>query len=72
MAKAGAGQSYYGESAEDLMDPFQEEFSLLSSLCARSLKLRLNAQAGVTFELLNDYPQLEDGSWQLPDCRRHG
>ena len=72
MAKAGAGQSYYGESAEDLMDPFQEEFSLLSSLCARNLKLRLSAHAGVTFELLNDYPQLEDGSWQLPDVSYDG
>lgn len=72
MARAGAGQSYYGESAEDLMDPFQEEFSLLSSLCARHLKLRLSAQSGVKFELLNDYPQLEDGSWQLPDVSYDG
>ncbi len=72
MAKAGAGQSYYGESAEDLMDPFQEEFSLLSSLCARNLKLNLSAPAGVTFELLNDYKQLEEGSWQLPDVSFEG
>ncbi len=72
MAKAGAGQSYYGESAEDLMDPFQEEFSLLSSLCARNLKLNLSAPAGVTLELLNDYKQLEEGSWQLPDVSFDG
>ncbi|MEH6585205.1 MAG: VWA domain-containing protein [Halioglobus sp.] len=72
MAKAGGGQSYYGESAEDLMDPFQEEFSLLSSLCARNLKLSLSAPAGVQFELLNDYKQLDDGSWQLPDVSFEG
>jgi Ca-activated chloride channel family protein len=72
MAKAGAGQSYYGESAEDLMDPLQEEFSLLSSLCARNLKLNLSAPAGVQFELLNDYKQLDDGSWQLPDVSYDG
>jgi Ca-activated chloride channel family protein len=72
MAKAGAGQSYYGESAEDLMDPFQEEFSLLSSLCARNLKLSLSAPTGVQFELLNDYKQLEDGSWRLPDVSYDG
>jgi Ca-activated chloride channel homolog len=72
MANAGTGQSYYGESAEDLMDPFQEEFSLLSSLCARQLKLSLSAPAGVQFELLNDYKQLDGGSWQLPDVSYDG
>ena len=72
MARAGAGQSYYGESAEDLMDPFQEEFSLLSSLCARNLKLTLSAPSGVQFELLNDYKQLEEGCWQLPDVSFEG
>ena len=72
MARAGAGQSYYGESAEALMDPFQEEFSLLSSLCARKLKLNLSAPAGVQFELMNDYKQLGEHSWQLPDLSYEG
>ena len=72
MARAGAGQSYYGESAEDLMDPFQEEFSLLSSLCARKLKLNLSAPAGVQIELMNDYKQLGEHSWQLPEVSYEG
>jgi Ca-activated chloride channel family protein len=72
MAKAGGGQSYYGESAEDLLDPFQEEFSLMSSLYARHLRLNLSAPAGVEFELLNDYRSLGANSWQFPDLAYEG
>ena len=31
MAGRGLGQGYYGETAEDLADPFREEFELLLS-----------------------------------------
>lgn len=72
MAKAGSGQSYYGESAEDLLDPFQEEFSLMSALCARRVKLTLSAPIGVTFELLNDYRHLTGTTWQMPDLAYDG
>jgi hypothetical protein len=34
MARAGHGNSYYGQTAEDLMDPFREELELLNALCA--------------------------------------
>jgi len=67
MARAGQGRSYYGESAEDLMDPFQEEFELLSALCARQLRLRIQPADGVTMEVLNDYRQVDNQAWQLPD-----
>ena len=30
MANNGKGQGYYGETAEDLVDPFEEEFELLT------------------------------------------
>ncbi len=73
MARAGGGQSYYGESAEDLLDPFQEEFSLMSALCARDLRLMLSAPAGVQFELLNDYRCIgRTDTWQLPDLAYGG
>lgn len=72
MAKSGSGQSYYGESAEDLLDPFQEEFSLMSSICARRVKLTLSAPNGVTFELLNDYRHLTDTTWQMPELAYEG
>jgi Ca-activated chloride channel family protein len=45
MARAGQGNAYYGQTAEDLMDPFREEFDLMSALCARRLRLAL-APAG--------------------------
>lgn len=72
MAKACGGESYYGESAEDLLDPFQEEFSLLSALCARQVKLTLSAPVGVQFELLNDYRPLAEATWQMPDLAYEG
>ena len=67
MAIAGRGQSYYGETAEDLMDPFREEFALMSSLRARHLRLELSAPEGVTIEVLNNYRNPELFCWQLPD-----
>ncbi len=72
MAKSGSGQSYYGESAEDLLDPFQEEFSLMSAMCARQMKLTLTAPIGVQFELLNDYRHLTGTTWQMPDLAYEG
>jgi Ca-activated chloride channel family protein len=71
MAKAGQGNGYYGESADDLMDPFREELELLNDLCARRLDLTLEAPAGVRINLLNDYEQLSPGRWRLPDLA-HG
>ena len=72
IAGAGGGQSYYGESAEDLLDPFQEEFSLMAALCARQVKLTLSAPEGIEFELLNDYRELETSTWQMPDFAYDG
>jgi Ca-activated chloride channel family protein len=39
MARAGGGNHYYGDTAEDLMDPFQQELELLGNLCLRDLRL---------------------------------
>ena len=43
MARHGQGSSYYGQTADDLMDPFREEFELLNALCARRLRLEIAA-----------------------------
>lgn len=67
MARAGQGNSYYGQTADDLMDPFREELSLLTALCARKLTLDVKAADGVGVELLNDYDRLSPGRWRLPD-----
>lgn len=67
MARAGHGQSYYGQTAQDLIDPFTEEFDLLRALCVRRLRLQLEVPAGVKVRVLNDYLLTADGTWALPD-----
>jgi len=67
MAQAGQGQGYYGDTAEDLLDPFTTEFELMRALCARKLRLALHTPAGVKATVLNDYPRGDDGRWALPD-----
>lgn len=55
MAEQGQGQAYYGETAEDLMGPFQEEFDLLTSVYARNVRLAIDCPDGITAEVLNTY-----------------
>jgi Ca-activated chloride channel family protein len=66
MARSGRGNGYYGQTADDLMEPFQQEFDLLQSLCARNLVLTLEPRPGVTCSILNDLPVVGEG-WRLPD-----
>ncbi|NNC55750.1 MAG: hypothetical protein HKO07_08525, partial [Pseudomonadales bacterium] len=72
MAKAGRGNSYYGESAEDLMDPFREEFDLLTSLCARNIRVNIESARGVSVKVLNRYSQAGLNEWRLPDLAYGG
>ena len=67
MATAGLGRSHYGQTAKDLMDPFQEEFDLMEAIIARRMKLRIVPEVGVSFEILNGYPQDQEGRFTLPD-----
>lgn len=66
MARAGGGNSYYGETAEDLMDPFQQELELLGNLCLRDLRLKVQVPDGVQVQMVNELPAA-DGGWRLPD-----
>jgi Ca-activated chloride channel family protein len=72
MARAGGGNGYYGQTAEDLLDPFREEFDLLRAICATRLRLRLDAPEGVEVSVLNRYPRGDDGRWALPDLAAGG
>lgn len=56
MAQKGQGNHYYGDTAADLLEPFAEEFDLISNLHSRHVKLALGAPAGIKMTLLNDYP----------------
>jgi Ca-activated chloride channel family protein len=67
LANAGQGNHYYGETAEDLSDPFRTELDLLRALCARGLELRAETAPGVSLELLNGYTAVGDRCWRLPD-----
>ena len=67
MARSGQGQAHYGQTADDLMDPFQEEFDLLEAILGRRLRLRIMPEVGVSFELLNGYAQDQEGRFILPD-----
>jgi len=70
MAKRGGGNHYYGDTAADLFEPFAEEFDLISSLCARHVRLSLKATSGVKLRLMNDYlvdSDAENPAIHLPD-----
>lgn len=71
MADAGRGNGYYGKSADDLLDPFQEEFELMSALCAQRVRLTLRSAPGVTVTVLNGYAT-EGYTVQLPDLAYAG
>lgn len=72
MARAGQGNSYYGRTAEDLMDPFREEFDLLSALCAKQIKLTFSTPENVNAEILNKYRRDDSGNFCLPDLAYQG
>ena len=67
MARHGQGSSYYGQTADDLMDPFCEEFELLNALCARRLRLEVEPAPGVKAKVLNDYVADGDNAWLMPN-----
>jgi Ca-activated chloride channel family protein len=72
MARHGQGSSYYGQTADDLMDPFREEFELLNALCARRVRLEIEPAPGVKAKLLNDYVADGDNAWLLPNLAYAG
>lgn len=67
MARSGLGNAYYGETLEDLMDPFHEEFALMDNLWMRNIRVQLETAPGVTYSVMNAYPKDSDGSYRLPD-----
>ena len=67
MARAGGGQQYYGQTAEDLFDGFDEELTLLESMCLRKLRVKLIAGAGVIVEPLGLVKQNPDQTLALSD-----
>ena len=71
MANSGLGQSYDGQTSEDLMDPFNEEFQTLINTVATEIKVKEEHPAFVNVELMNNYQQSED-IYRLPDLAEGG
>lgn len=67
MAKAGGGNPYYGESVEDLMEPFIQELDLLGNLYAHTLRATVRPASGVTVECMNDLLKDDHDAYILPD-----
>ena len=67
IAHFGRGLAHYGETADDLREPFETELDLLDAICARNLVLRVYPSPGVGIGVLNDYEMLPVGGWVLPD-----
>lgn len=66
MASNGMGHSYYGQTSEDLMDPFNEEFETLLRTVATNIKLKYEHPSFVKCELMNNY-RIVDEIINLPD-----
>ena len=67
MARAGGGQQYYGQRAEDLYDAFDEELSLLQAMVLRQLRVKPVPAPGVIVEPLGGVVAGADGWLPLPD-----
>ena len=67
MARAGGGQQYYGQTAEDLHDSFDEELSLLQALFLRQLRVKLVAAGGVIVEPMNALQPADNGWISISD-----
>ena len=71
MAKFGRGQGYYGQTADDLEDPYHEEFELLKNTVATNLEIFIEYPDFVKAELLNSYVG-QDPEWKMPDLAYEG
>ena len=70
MADGGGGSSYYGETAEDLDEPFSTEFDLLSSLCAKSI--HMNFDSSFPVKVLNTQVLRKEKGYQLNNLPYEG
>lgn len=67
MARCGGGQQYFGQTASDLFDSFDEEFSLLQALCLHQLNVKLIPSTGVIVETVGLVQKNADDSCGLSD-----
>lgn len=66
MARAGEGRAWYGETADDLREPFAGELALFDALWAKRVTLRATVLPGLELTLRNDYASVAPLAWRLP------
>jgi len=67
MAKSGGGQHYYGQTAADLFDAFDEEFALLTALYLKNLGVRFIPGERIILEPVGIFTQGQNGFYKLSD-----
>lgn len=67
LAHHGQGRCYYGESAEDLLDPFLEEFAFLAARCASDVQVALQTIPGLVVTQATNHLPTGLGAWRLPE-----
>ena len=76
MASAGQGHSYYGQTSEDLMDPFNEEFETLLNTVATDIKVVAESPSFVQKTLMNNYNVIHENAnqikFKMPDLAEGG
>ena len=68
MAIAGQGTAMYGDSAQDLAEPFDAEIGLLSGLAWREVTLSINSKTH-KWNIHNDYARIRGSispTWRMP------
>jgi Ca-activated chloride channel family protein len=68
MAIAGQGTAMYGDSAQDLAEPFDAEIGLLSGLAWREVTLSINSKTH-KWAMHNDYTRIRGSispTWRMP------
>ena len=71
IANSGLGQSYYGQTSQDLMDPFNEEFQTLVNTVATDIKVKEEHPDIVNVQLMNNFQRTND-VFRLPDLAEGG
>ena len=71
IANSGLGQSYYGQTSQDLMDPFNEEFQTLINTVATEIKVKEEYPEYINVQLMNNYQRTDD-VFRLPDLAEDG
>lgn len=66
MAQKGGGSQYFGQTADDLMETFEQELSLIDLRYLTEVRATFQGLPGVQIEVLNDL--ITDGDvYKLPD-----